>query len=436
LVRLYYWHHSSNKAAILLFGGNASLVYGWVKVWSIFTQDQDGLKEKLAQDLYSDGYDVLSPKRSGELPPSEWDYVYYEKNYDWLYNITTWLLNEKSYDYVFLFGYSAGGLVAAYELQKDYACVFSGAVIASAPVNADGLSYDPIFQSAHTAYKVKTCTSFIAGVNDTQLGNIYSQMSLYFHNTNVHKDWHKWDNGHGIFNHTCLTHPSETVSNVVINWFEKHSTPMRNPSFEARLGSVYGCADWNTNSSGWRELRGDINGDAVVDTFDAVIFSAAAGSSVGDPEYNWLADFNGDGTIDLFDAATISGDAGKQAMRIDGGYSWYIDGGTGSGSYYMWQWLNNSVNFLKGKVIKFEFWFRPQTFPTDGFVEAMIYYKDWVGDRYIFGPRVYYNQATWYNASVTMPWFFPESTTTIKLMIRWNPDFKARIDNATLTILS
>jgi len=428
----YYWSHSSNKAAILLYGG---LAWTWkVRVLSIFLQDENGTKEEVIHDLYLNGFDVLSPKKHRD---AEYDYVDYTKDSDWVYNATMWLLNEKGYDYVFLFGFSAGGVAAAYEIQKDYAHVYSGAVACSAPVDADGWSSDPIFQSAHTAYNVKTCASFIVGINDTHpvLGNFYKQMSNYFYNTNAHKEWHKWDNGHDVFYYTCLTHPNETVSDAADKWFEKHSTPLRNPSFEERLRSVYGCAHWETDRPGWRELRGDVNQDGLCDIEDLYTISLAYGSLIGDPKYYWLLDLNGDGIIDIEDSYLAANDYGKTAVCIDGSYSWYINGGTGSGSYYTWQWLNHSVEILKGNAIKFEFWFKPETLPTNGFVEAMIYYRDWAGDRYIFGGRVYYNQTKWYNASVTMPWAFPESTTTIKVMIRWNPDFKARIDNTTLTII-
>jgi hypothetical protein len=431
----YYWKHSSNKAAIMLFGGEAYLYPPKVRIRSIFLQDGDGAKERVINDLYSNGFDVLSPKRDARLPPEEEDYVEYTKDSDWIYNLIMWLLTEKVYDYVFLFGFSAGGVAAAYEIQKDYAYVYSGAVVASAPVDADGYSSDPIFQSAHTAHKVKTCTSFIVGINDTAMGNIYKQMAMYFNHTNAHKEWHKWDNGHDIFYHTCLTHPDETVSEALNSWFDRHSVVLRNPSFEERLRSVYGCAHWETDRPGWRELRGDVNKDAICDGQDYQIVKAAIPSMLGDPKWNPDADLNGDGVIDAQDLAIVMADILKVATRKDGSYSWYIEGGGGSGSCYVWQWLNHSVEILKGKVIKFEFWFKPETLPSDGFVEAMIYYKDWVGDRYMFGPRVYYNQTKWYNASVTMLWVLPESTTTIKVMIRWNPDFKAWIDNATLTIL-
>jgi hypothetical protein len=168
---------------------------------------------------------------------------------------------------------------------------------------------------------------------------------------------------------------------------------------------------------------------------DLFLVQKAFGTVSGNRTYDWLYDLNGDGTITMLDLYMVSRDFGDNQWGIQGAYSWYINGTSASGSYYVWQWLNHSLRELIGKKITFGFQFKPQTFPTNGFVEAMIYYYDYAGDRYIFGGRVYYNQTQWYTASVTMPIVFPESTTMIKMMIRWNPDFKAWIDNATLTIL-
>jgi hypothetical protein len=425
----YYWHHSSDKAAILLFGGQPAVDRVFIR--SIFLQDENGKKEKLVNDLYTDGFDVLSPKRDTTLPLRYNDSVVYTTDSDIIYNATVLLLNQ-GYHHIFLFGYSAGGVAVAYEIQKDYASIFSAAVIASAPVDDDTPPVFPIFQSAHNASKVKTCTSFIVGVNDMQLGNIYTQMSTYFNNTNAHKEWHKWDNGHSIFDNSCLTHPNESVSDVLINWFEKHSTPLRNPSFEERLRSVYGCADWQTNRKGWRELKGDINIDGQCDGRDVAMVMEAYGSLVGEPKYNWLVDVDGNGGIDGKDIAIVSKDYGKEADRHNGSYSWYINEG---GECHIWQWLNHSVALLKGKRITFEFWFKPQTFPTNGFARAIVYYKDSLQETYVYGPQIYYNQTIWYKASVTISWNLPETTTAIKVTIYGQPDFKALIDNATLTAL-
>jgi hypothetical protein len=60
-------------------------------------------------------------------------------------------------------------------------------------------------------------------------------------------------------------------------------------------------------------LIGDINGDSIVDIFDAVILSKASGSRPGDPNWNEKCDLNNDGIIDIFDAVMLAANAGKQA---------------------------------------------------------------------------------------------------------------------------
>lgn len=416
----YYWNHSSQKAAIMLFGGWAE--EHRVGIYSIFAQDQDGLKEKTIYGLYQNGFDVISPKNQSDTP----NFIYYSKTSDWIYNATTWLFS-KGYHYLFLFGYSAGGIATGFEIQKDYASVFSGAVVASAPVDAPGYT-DDIYKSAYTANKVRVCASFIVGVNDAQLGNIYSQMSVYFNNTNAHKDWHKWDNGHSIFSYTCLTHAGETVSQAVDKWFAPHSVPLRNPSFEGRLRSVYGCADWQASSAGWRELRGDVDGDGDCDMKDVYLISNIQNSSVSDPKYDWRSDLNGDGKINQADLNLAIEDYNKIAERLDGSYSWYTSGG---GEYQMWQWLNHSVNLLKGKQITFQFWFKPKTLPSGAYAQARIFYIDNVGERIVCSDNVYYAEIKWYKVTVTAN--LPTTTTTIKVIVLGKPDFKACVDNATLT---
>jgi hypothetical protein len=419
----YYWNHSSSqsqKVAISLFGGYAYQSPPRVRILSVFTQDSDFTKEKAINGLYENGFDIISPKKHRD---AQGEYIDYDKNSDWIYNATTWLLG-KGYHYICLFGFSAGGVATAYDIQKDYASIFSAAMITSAPVDWDSFSSDPIFQSAHTAHKVKTCTSFIAGVNATE----YPQMSFYFNNTNVHKEWHKWNSGHDIFPFTCLTHPGETVSQATDRWFTPHSVPLRSPSFEGRLRSVYGCADWETNRAGWRELRGDVDANGDCNILDLSAIGKANGAVVGDPKYDWCLDLNGDGKINQTDYNLASEDYGKKAERLDGSYSWYTSGG---GEYQMWQWLNHSVNLLKGKQVTFQFWFKPKTLPSGAYAQARIYYIDHVGERIVCSDNVYYTEAKWYKVTVTAN--LPTTTTTIKVIILGRPDFKAWVDNGTLT---
>jgi len=97
----------------------------------------------------------------------------------------------------------------------------------------------------------------------------------------------------------------------------------------------------------------------------------------------------------------------------------------------MWQWLSHSVNLLKGKQITLQFWFKPKALPSGAYAQARIYHIDHVGERIVCSDNVYYTEAKWYKVTVTAN--LPTTTTTIKVIILGRPDFKAWVDNATLT---
>lgn len=59
------------------------------------------------------------------------------------------------------------------------------------------------------------------------------------------------------------------------------------------------------------KMPGDINGDGVVDIYDALLASTAFGSSPGDPNWNPAADMNGDGTVDIYDMIILSSHFGQ-----------------------------------------------------------------------------------------------------------------------------
>jgi hypothetical protein len=107
------------------------------------------------------------------------------------------------------------------------------------------------------------------------------------------------------------------------------------------------------------ELIGDLNGDGVVDIFDAIIFSDAFGSKPGDPNWNPYADFNGDGVIDIYDAITFAshfgqslGGNGIEGMEQNGGGVQPDTGGvqpdTGGGSSVTVD--PNQISVFKGEV--------------------------------------------------------------------------------------
>jgi len=59
-------------------------------------------------------------------------------------------------------------------------------------------------------------------------------------------------------------------------------------------------------------IVGDVNGDGVVDIFDAITLSNAFASVPNDPTWNGNVDINSDNSVDIFDAILLSGNFGKK----------------------------------------------------------------------------------------------------------------------------
>jgi PKD repeat protein len=60
-------------------------------------------------------------------------------------------------------------------------------------------------------------------------------------------------------------------------------------------------------------VTGDINGDGVVDIYDAIVLAGAYNSKPGDSNWNPNADINGDNIVDIYDAITLANNYGKTA---------------------------------------------------------------------------------------------------------------------------
>jgi len=60
------------------------------------------------------------------------------------------------------------------------------------------------------------------------------------------------------------------------------------------------------------KIPGDINGDGVVDIYDALLGALAYGSVPGDPNWNPAADLNGDGHVDIYDVIIIANHFGQK----------------------------------------------------------------------------------------------------------------------------
>jgi hypothetical protein len=87
-------------------------------------------------------------------------------------------------------------------------------------------------------------------------------------------------------------------------------------------GGVY-AADENSanNYIKWgnmeaKELVGDINGDGIVDIYDALKLAAAFGKKSGEKGYNADADLKPDKLIDIYDALKLAGNFGKYVSAV------------------------------------------------------------------------------------------------------------------------
>ena len=65
-----------------------------------------------------------------------------------------------------------------------------------------------------------------------------------------------------------------------------------------------------------KTLPGDVDGNGVVDIYDALVLAGAFGVSTGDKRYNADADLVVDGTIDIYDAIILAGDFSKTVDTV------------------------------------------------------------------------------------------------------------------------
>jgi hypothetical protein len=206
-----------------------------------------------------------------------------------------------------------------------------------------------------------------------------------------------------------------------------------NPSFEQRLQlapGVYGVPYWSMNNDGWRELKGDINGDGKCSMADLYAVVLCWGSQIGDPEYDWHCDIDGDGKISMKDLWAVQSDIFKEANLVDGSYSWYTSGG---GDYNITQWLCDfDINALKGEQVTFTFSFKPKSTSSENHTRAEIYYINETGQYDATGDWVPLTEANWTSASVTV--ILPDDTIAIKVIIHGQPNFKAWIDDVSIGV--
>ncbi|MEM2293994.1 MAG: cohesin domain-containing protein [Nitrososphaerota archaeon] len=102
---------------------------------------------------------------------------------------------------------------------------------------------------------------------------------------------------------------------VTFYWDTKDVPPCRNYTISAEVTTVpYELkTDDNFLKNGWVKVKlmGDIDGNGVVDLFDAVLLSDAAGTYEGHARWNPEADLDRNKYIDIFDAVILSVNSGK-----------------------------------------------------------------------------------------------------------------------------
>lgn len=228
---------------------------------------------------------------------------------------------------------------------------------------------------------------------------------------------------------------SYVKSDMQLNISLQSQESLENWSFEGRDYSipgdgVYRCPPWETNNGGWRELRGDVDGNGICNMIDIATVARAYGSYPGHPNWNPDADLNGDGVVNMTDISTATADFGKTANRFDGSYSWYTDGG---GDYLMWQQLNSDAAMaLAGETVIFEFQFYPTSVAPDGSqnnarVEILYLLNNWESNT-VFGAWVAPTSLGWWDAYVITQ--LPSNVIALTVIIHGKPDFKSWIDSA------
>lgn len=73
---------------------------------------------------------------------------------------------------------------------------------------------------------------------------------------------------------------------------------------------------FNTTDGSFTNMKiipGDVNGDGIIDIYDAIAAAQAFGSNPASPNWNPAADLNGDGQVDIFDIIIIGMNFGQKA---------------------------------------------------------------------------------------------------------------------------
>jgi len=190
----WVWSTSTYECVLALFGGGGSgnsNPYAWTN--PLYRDDWDRAyspeKERFVLNLQRSGFNVFSNQKT----------LLYNSTSTWLEDLLTHL-KELGYQKIHLFGFSAGGTIIAYEVQKPYAAdIIDSALIASAIVDWPPGYNDPIFKSAETAQNLQTKLYIVAPVEDDLS---YDWLVKYYENAKNSGNevvLIDWTNGHDVF---------------------------------------------------------------------------------------------------------------------------------------------------------------------------------------------------------------------------------------------
>ena len=229
----YYWNDSNDDAVIFLYGGYGSNLVDYCLIEII--EDYAPLLD-VVNYLHTEGYDVICGAQN-------WlNYSIAEENdagNQWLTDTAEWLHDEWDYTNVYLFGFSAGAIATAYEIQKEGADeIYTAAVVAGLALGRDDCG--DLYNTEYTAENAVVPTAFICHEEDeTSKGyppenSTYNASLRYYNNMpySVGKQWHKWGDindheddpyawcCHDVFPNTCID-CVKTVSEVCYDWFTR-----------------------------------------------------------------------------------------------------------------------------------------------------------------------------------------------------------------------
>jgi peptide/nickel transport system substrate-binding protein len=175
-----------------------------------------------------------------------------------------------------------------------------------------------VYEGAYMVGGVQQSENFTIHIeridNNTNVGFVHAVIDLRRENQLDSDDFYIADDAVSdiftllpIDEHSFNTTWEETSSAEVGNWtLAGMVTAISGDAYDSNMTNNM-APDGDIDA---RTLTGDINGDGIVDIFDAILLGGAFGSEVGGDRWNALADINGDDVVDIFDAILLAGGFG------------------------------------------------------------------------------------------------------------------------------